>query len=85
MFQCTVMCVLISIPAASSSARAVKNFMLLERVNCKHETGTDVSVRVAGCVVTIPIEQPVVLILVIVTANVEHNTGRRMKNPKNRL
>ena len=35
----------------------------------------DARVRVRGCVVTVKVEQSVVLVLVVVTAHVQHNAG----------
>ena len=53
------------------------------------ESRADVRVRVRSAVVTVHVEQPVVLVLVVVTANVQHNAGRvivatistKVKNP----
>ena len=40
------------------------------------DTGADVRVRVRSGVVAVQVEQPVVLVLVVVTAHVQHNPGR---------
>lgn len=39
------------------------------------ETAADVTVGVRSCVVTVQVEQTIVLILIIVTTAVQHNTG----------
>ena len=41
----------------------------------------DVRVRVGSRVVAVPIEQPVILVLVIVATDIKHNTGRRTDSP----
>ena len=39
------------------------------------DSGADVAVLVRGGVVTVQVKRPVVLVLVVVTAHVQHNAG----------
>lgn len=48
--------------------------MSMQKTNAE-DSGADVSVRVGGLVVTVQVERTVVLVLVVVTAHVQHNAA----------